>query len=213
MVQFGNPNLIREEELFANNYLTQGGVVIDIGANIGNFSLSASQIVGKGGRIIAFEAHPDTALYARRNFKLNNTQISLHSYALGDKDGVVHFSSGVYDDVNHVIKNGGVAVSVKKLDDVQEVQELDHIDLLKIDVEGYELPVMEGAVVTLKKTSAVYFEVFEQQTKRYSYSAKDLFIFFERHGFAVMDPVTRVPLSAEKLSQTVVTNCLALARQ
>jgi FkbM family methyltransferase len=210
MVQFGNPNLLREEESFAVSYLTKGGVVLDVGANIGNFSLSASKVVGEGGKVVAFEAHPETALYARRNFKLNNAYISLHSYALGNEEKIIHFSSGVYNNVNHVVQNGGVEVPVKRLDDVQEVQELRHIDLLKIDVEGYELPVMEGAVVTLKKTSAVYFEVFESQTKRYAYSAKDLFTFFEHHGFTVVDPVTRVPLQVEKLSHSVITNCLAV---
>ncbi len=211
MVLFGNPKDIREEELFAKKVLKTDDVVLDIGANIANFSLAASHLVGRGGKIFAFEAHPQTAKYAKNNISLNKAKnVTLFACALGEVSGELRFSTGPYDDVNHVDEQGEVLVLVKPLDTIPEIASLSKIDLIKLDVEGYELPVLLGAKETLKKTKRIYFEVFEAQTLRYNYHIKDLFLLLEKSSFDIVYPETGERITIEDLPKGKITNCLAV---
>ena len=70
---------------------------------------------------------------------------------------------------------------MKRLDDI--CRDLKTINLLKIDVEGYELPVLKGGVKTLKKTNLIILEILEGLSKKYSYSSNDLKHFLEKNNF------------------------------
>ena len=159
---------------------------MDVGANIGTLALCAAQLVGSNGKVIAIEAHPKTFGYLAENVALNSfLNINLLNYAVGDKEGELTFSDMNSDDQNKVITGltGGITVPVKKLDML--LRQEHNISLLKIDVEGFEKYVVDGASEVLKRTDMVFFESWDQNFLNYGYTADDLIELFKYKGFRV----------------------------
>lgn len=78
-----------------------------------------------------------------------------------------------------------ITVPLKRLDDLEI--EADNISLMKIDVEGYEKFVIEGAANILSKVQCVYFESMAKNTLRYGYKPEELLTFLIRHGFEILE--------------------------
>lgn len=171
------------DEKFLRDYLRPGDVVVDVGANVGSLTLEASVIVGDSGKVFAIEAHPKTFEYLWGNIELNQVKnVCACNVALGDAEGAVLFSDTALDDQNSVITDGdGVKVPMYQLDRLP----IDgrRIDLLKVDVEGYEKFVLQGARQTLQITECIYFESWEQHFQKYGYTCNDLFEFLNSCGF------------------------------
>lgn len=181
-----DPNEERLDEVFFGSYLRQGDAVIDIGANVGTSSLSAAHLVGDKGKILAFEPHPVIFNYLTQNIALNGfSNIHPYNLALGDKRGTVSFSSQHGDAQNRVREDGKLSISVDRLDHILENTPLAQVDLLKIDVEGYELFIFKGATSILSRTRCVFFECYERQFKTYQYHSQDLFDFLKAQGFRI----------------------------
>ncbi len=213
MVAFGDPTATRDEEHIAKDILHEGDICLDIGSNIGNFSLCAASLVGEMGQIFTFEAHPRTYMYAEKNIKLNKiSSISLFKFAVGEKEGTISFSDDLYDDVNHVQEHGGVMVPMIKLDDCEELKNLSSITCMKIDIEGYELYALRGAVETLKKTKYVLFELYEKSALLYGHHADDVYSFLSSQGFEIVDPKTRIPFDKKFLRKDTIQNLLAVRK-
>lgn len=129
---------------------------LDIGSNIGAYSVFAS-LIPSVERIIAFEANPHAAKEIMANAKLNGLEIEVVKKALSSKDGMASFSL-----VSTYAGNNGIDVNVldphKRI--IVETIPLDSMELdgplcLKIDVEGHELPVIQGALDTLRLNKCV----------------------------------------------------------
>jgi len=149
--QYLSQESYKEEQQFFRAYLRPNDVVIDVGANIGFFTLISSMLVGKYGRVYAIEAHPRIYKYLQGNIALNGIEnVRTFNVALGNRNGVVTFSDGKSDDTNLVITNdSGITVPIRRLDEIEI--ENDSVSLLKIDVEGYEKFVIEGGEYLLQK--------------------------------------------------------------
>lgn len=133
------------------------GVVLDIGANIGCTALLFAQ---QAQRVIAFEPSPSTFSLLKRNVDASgHKNIELFNVALGRAAGrsELTFSpdnrSGAFVSDRTQASFGHVteAITVERLDDVVAGLALDHLDLIKIDVEGFEKSVLEGAANTLAR--------------------------------------------------------------
>ncbi|MBU9403910.1 FkbM family methyltransferase [Burkholderia multivorans] len=136
----------------------QGNQALDIGANIGCTALALSQIVGNG-RVAAFEPVPRTFAYLSKNAG-SVPNVAIHNFALGKEPGTLPMqgaegdSSGAFIANQFHIGNAGyfqVDVPVRRLDDAFRSLGLDRVDFIKIDVEGFELDVFEGALETLQR--------------------------------------------------------------
>lgn len=137
--------------------LKKGMTAIDIGANVGFFSLLFSTIVGSGGKVLAFEPQPAAIKRLARNIELNpRLAIEVHNLAAADADGEISFYCGP---VNH----SGVASIRPRKDDqdaiiVRSARADDiiasalSVDLIKIDVEGAETRVIAGLENTIKRS-------------------------------------------------------------
>lgn len=214
MVLYGDPKKERDEERWIEKCVGPGDTVIDIGANIGTFSLKASKLVGNSGKVVSFEAHPNTAAILERNVALNDSNnIIVIRAAVGERNGEVFFSDESNDDINHISERSqGTKVTLKKLDDISELKEADQISCIKIDVEGYELPVLKGAESTLYKTQYVIFEVYEPNCRRFGYQREDLMNWFTSRGFDLLDPDTGQSLDQDGAGKNEVKNVMAVRR-
>lgn len=177
------PNDRIEEDIFFNRYLKKSDHVIDAGANIGTITLLCSSLVTDSGKIFSIEANPKTFGYLKGNVEFNKrTNVTLFNVALGDKRGEVLFSDLFEDDQNKIVTTGnGIKIPIEILDQLSINES--SIDLIKIDVEGFELFVLKGAAGLLNKTACVYFESWEKHFNNYQYSTTDVLGFLSGLGF------------------------------
>jgi FkbM family methyltransferase len=141
-------------------------VFLDIGANIGSYSVSMMDICDE---IIAFEPHPFTAKRCKMNFLLNNfNELNVKQLALSDEVGKIHFSDyGGSSTVNHILSdNSGIEVEVTTLDKfvIDNNFSIDKDYIIKVDVEGFEEQVFKGGknFLTNYNINAVVFECFSK---------------------------------------------------
>ena len=170
------------------NYLLDGDIVVDAGANIGIYSLWMSRFTGVRGKVYAFE--PDGNNYFSLNNNINLNSLALYiipvQKAVGNINGIISFTSGL-DGENHINKNdmnNTVNVKCVKLDDFFVEYGIDHVSYMKVDVEGFELDVLRGCVnyITAKKIEIIQLEI--NQTMRNSgYNTDQLTDFLNTHGY------------------------------
>ena len=140
---------------------------LDIGANIGFTSLVIDQTV-TGAEIHCFEPHPKTYSQLEENISRNATggnAISKYPIALGEREGELPFRDiDLYNTGNSLLRDGSLAshqnkivVPVKTLDSLELCKDRG-IDLVKIDVEGFEMDVLKGGKTTFSKTKIVLLE-------------------------------------------------------
>lgn len=170
-------------------------VILDVGANCGQFSL-ISRLANPGVPIIAFEPIPSEAEIFRR-VTAGFESIQLHQTALGDKacEAEIHVSRSADSSsllpIGEMQKRlfrgtdeiGTIKVPVKLLDDFKsEWEEYSRI-LLKIDVQGFELSVLKGSVEALKHCMYVYVECSETELYVGQALYRDVEEFLKQQGF------------------------------
>ena len=183
----------KDEIGFTKKVLQQGDTFIDIGANIGLYSLCASARVGVTGRVISFE--PSSLTYQRllENIRINNfTNIASRNIGLSDKEGrlVLNQSDNGFEAWNTFAKGeiekfqSVIEVNVSTLDFELKGIEKDKISLIKIDVEGWEKFVLCGASHLLTNYSPVIIVEFtETNTFAAGYFVQDIYDLMERFGY------------------------------
>jgi FkbM family methyltransferase len=163
--------------------------IIDIGTNIGWTLLNLNKL-SKTGKVIGFEPDPYNRNVCLKNIRLNDdADINVLPYALGDTEAIYNmevrnpFNRGG-NRITSKIGNDTINVDVKLMDNVRELKELNHIDLVKIDVEGYELKVLKGGEQLLRKFKPILFiELHDDNLKDQGDSATDLIMFLETIGY------------------------------
>ena len=131
--------------------------VVDVGANIGAFSLY--QAMAKNAkRVIAFEPSPLVFPRLVKNVEMNGRRnVRVVNAAVGSKPGVLSFSEGRMSINSRISESGPLKVSCVTLD--EELFDIPSIDILKVDTEGYEMHVLRGASETLQKTRRIALEL------------------------------------------------------
>jgi len=134
-----------------------GMTVCDIGANAGFYTLGLARLVGERGRVIAFEPLPRNLAKIRRHLSLNHlTNVELNDCALADVTGTLRFTEGESDFTGRISTEGGdLEVRSIRLDEFLEKRSLSDPALLKIDVEGAEDLVLEGAQELLRRAHPI----------------------------------------------------------
>jgi FkbM family methyltransferase len=146
---------------------TYGKDIVDVGANNGNFAVEFSHLVGDNGKVHSFE--PQRIIYYQlcTNVFINGLDnVYCHNVAIGDKKGIVYLEEPNYMNKEPVnfgdvrikkAKENNVIVDLKRLDDYH----FDDVVFIKIDVQGYELLVLDGALSTIERHRPYIFIEFE----------------------------------------------------
>ena len=132
-------------------YIPQGGTVLDVGANIGLSALEFSRTAGPGGRVIAFEPHPDTAARLRANLDRNGAaNVEIVQSAVGAAPGTITFNESADATLSsasviprNLVRSFDVPLTTVDLAWAEAGRPF--VAVLKIDVEGGELAVLQGA--------------------------------------------------------------------
>jgi FkbM family methyltransferase len=174
---------IREDDIIEHFTPKQGDIVVDIGANIGRYTIIGSKRVGTQGKVVAIEAHPGNFEMLNRNIKLNQlTNVIPLNYAAYSKETKIRLyvpgeESG-YTVYNTIMSNRAgteenfVEVNANTLDYLLQLNQIrqEQVKWIKIDVEGAELDVLKGSTNVLSKS-------------------KDIALLIEVHGPANYRPV------------------------
>ena len=160
-----------EAALFAD-ILQVGDVVLEVGANIGAHTVRLAQLVGKEGKVIAFEPQRLCFQLLNGNVAINSlTNVYTYQKCVGANEGYVTVPELSPDEIHNW---GGVSLEKTSKDTGERVEciTLDSLNLtkcklLKLDVEGMELQVLQGAVKLLDKCQPlIYMEVDREDKKR-----------------------------------------------
>ena len=174
-VDFIQRNVVNNNSFFESDilekletYIPQNSIILDIGANIGNHSLYWSTISKKNvSKIYAFEPVYDTFMILSRNIKINNLEnkVIIHNVGLSDIESCAKISSYSRENIGstRLVSDSG-SIQLQKLDNIHIPEE--HIDFIKIDVEGMEINCIEGAINTIKKFKPLIFiEIMPENLK------------------------------------------------
>lgn len=186
------------ERRFAELFLSRKGcrgVAIDIGANIGSYTCF---IASMGHTVHAFEPIPETFVRLRKNLQHNGllARARLNCLAVGREQSLVTFRIQENSPATNRIAVPGQTgalgfardrvVAVVTLDDYCSQQNLDSIDFLKLDVEGMEPYVLQGAreLLAARRIAAVLIEVCPDNLRSVGLTPADLYREFQAVGYS-----------------------------
>lgn len=140
--------------------ISPGDWVVDVGANVGHYTVRFSRLVGDQGRVVAFEPVPETfELLAANVAMLPARNVTLVNAAASDAAGLAGMTIPVSPaglDDNYMAELGAVGAGLRVLCVTIDGLALPHaVRLVKIDAEGHELPVLKGMAGLLRRDSPV----------------------------------------------------------
>ncbi|MCW8915711.1 MAG: FkbM family methyltransferase [Magnetovibrio sp.] len=199
--------------------IRKGDCVIDIGANIGAHTMSMAAYVGNTGRVIAFEPTHYAYTKLMNNISLNSelaahitpVQCMLSDRLDADLSASICSSWPLQSETGLHTVHGGREMStdgaqVITLDDYLETHNIAHVDLIKMDVDGYETDVLKGSQNTLRQhTPTIVMEYAPYVLEERGTSADEMLELLKPHGYSIFDEKTGQPLpwSSDALSALV----------
>ncbi|MEU7185398.1 FkbM family methyltransferase [Streptomyces sp. NPDC039022] len=174
--------------------LRPGDVFVDVGANIGYYSLLASRLVGENGAVVALEASPDFHRVLRKQVVINGCRnVRAVNAAISDREEMLTFTLASSHNMgaNSIVPYAGEAestfeVAAQPLSEVLSADELARARVIKIDVEGAEGSVVRGLVPLLgqlRPDAELAIEVTPQRMLELGESAEELLGALRANGF------------------------------
>ena len=172
LLLFGNREL--DHKLILEDALRPGMSVLDIGANIGYYTLMILRLIGSNGTLIAVEPSPSNVSLLKRNLSLNgHSDIEVHQKAVSDSSGVRDFFLSEMSNLNTFHNTGtgtkhlsGTTIAVE-METVGQIAAGRRIDLIRMDVEGHEIEVINGLIPAIKNKEMAPTIIFETHLSRY----------------------------------------------
>ena len=149
--------------------------ILDIGANIGYYSLMILKLIGPNGKLIAVEPSPSNIEILKKNLNLNNyNDIEVHNAAISDENSIKKFFLSEMSNLNTLnytekksLNLTGETINVKTLT-VPQIMEGRNLDLIRMDVEGHEVEVLNGLIPNIGVNNLYPSIIFETHRSRYN---------------------------------------------
>jgi FkbM family methyltransferase len=201
--------------------LPRGGTFVDVGANVGVYTLEGAARVGVSGRVIAVEASPGHARTLAENVAVNDfRQVRILPFAVGEADGLARLvlptggNRGMFT-IGSVDGEPVAEVPVRRLDDLLAAEGITAVDVLKMDIEGAELGALAGAPELLRRSRpAVIVELNEKALRPFRATPGALLELFAREGYRgwLIRRAGLVPLEDEPGRRFECDECLFVPR-
>ena len=198
-----------DELQIIRNIIKKGDTVIDVGANIGFFTLFFRSLVGDNGKIIAFEPEKKNFEILKKNIQVNNLRnVEIHNLALGSENKNLRMilSENVGEhrifnekdtlNLNSNEKTEFTDVKVVKLDDFVKTA-----NFVKFDAEGYEVEILKGMPNLLKQNIVIFSDFYVRLLKKHN-DPKDFFNILEDNNFKFFN----VRKNLEKIDKNKILN-------
>ena len=154
--------------------------IVEVGANVGYYTLIEAEIIGEGGRVYAIEPVPENYFFLQRNVNLNKYgNVSFFNFAISDQSGHHDFITTKQSNwgsmVNHdsddksswvkerlsTIQSGTLKVETITFDEFIKVNNIEKINLVRMDIEGFEIQAIKGMKETIKKMKPPFYILME----------------------------------------------------
>ncbi len=161
------------------------GTIIDIGANVGFFSKLCRDLFPKS-KVFSFEPIPKIFQCLKNNFK-DDINTKVFNLAISDFNGEAKMSFNEQDSaISQITDKGSVGVNVRRLDNVVRENNIDCIDILKIDTETFEAHVLRGGSDSLSKTKYLFIEITMDDNDNYTISSLLKLLSTENYDFQLI---------------------------
>lgn len=171
----------REEQLkfIIDKEVASGNVILDVGANIGYYSIMLANIVGSNGKIYALEPEPTNYQTLEKNITLNKLENIIEPYQMGASDTNLpkFLYRSKYSNMHSFIlpendiidiKNPKSQIEIKMTNLSDFISNKEPIDMLRMDIEGYEVEVLLGLQDAIKNNTWTGKILFECHFKKYN---------------------------------------------
>jgi FkbM family methyltransferase len=172
------------------NHAQSGDICYDIGANIGFWTLKMAELVGRDGKVYAFEPMSDNLTLLHRNIKSSQLEgnIEVVPFALGDREGTakiyIPIDPGSTSMAPETANDRCEEVNLRKLDDIWIEQGRPDVKFIKMDVEGSEPFVLEGGIQFFQKVRPIIIcEINSRKLSPLGKKADDIFDIFFSWGY------------------------------
>lgn len=169
-----------------------GDMFVDVGANYGLYSVAVAKRVGLDGSVHAFEPDRETVAVLRRQIALNHVtaRVAVGAYAVGDYVGFVPFTDGRGVE-SHVGSSDGIEPAQVPSTTLDAAFPHSKVDILKIDVEGFEEKVLLGSLGLLadpaRAPRAIFIEVHPAGLARFGSTGAQILSLLRDRGYEVVD--------------------------
>lgn len=197
-------------------FVNRDSVIFDIGANFGYYAVSLAHAAGREATVHAFEPNPVTFDQLQRNIELNElVNVTAHRLAFSDRAGTAGLQ------IVNPINSGstqlteGDAVPVSTIDLFCQAHRIERLDVMKIDVEGYEERVLRGATRTLEQLRPTLMIELNPPVLRTTNSSVDRIIdSLTGSGYSLFqaEEDQLVPLEAQNIPDDSFINAFCLPR-
>jgi len=174
-----------------------GLVCLDVGANLGEMALHMAH---SGATVYAFEPVPDVFKRLKQHVERNGLSalVHVHDVALSDQTGVCRISVGTPEQDNQglasIVSNSGgrltdqIEIKTITLDAFVQREQIQRVDLIKVDIQGAEIKFLEGARQTLQKFAPeLLMEIASEDLAAIGKNSRDLCLMLESLGYTIYE--------------------------
>jgi FkbM family methyltransferase len=209
-----------DELKFISRFGFDSGAIVDIGANLGVYTILLARKNPKS-TVYSFEPHPAVFDALTDNIRLNGLRnVKAENLAVAKSNGSVNFVANCHSRATSRMTvsrdAGAIVANVVSLDSYAKAQRFGQISFMKVDVEGFETLVFQGAeeLLTRAKVRVIFFEVCPDAARAAGFNPADAATILSNHGYRLHRITCEGELKAveiEEAEREVVANWVALA--
>ena len=182
----------KESTQMACQLINVGDVVLDIGANIGYYTVIFSNLVGDTGSVYAFEPTKNYSQFLDKNLAINKVKnVKTFNFGFSDEVEIVKIyinnsSATIHPTTEST--NKVESINLTTIDNFVTKEKLKKIDFIKIDVDGHEPAILKGGLKTIKRfRPKILLEVSHLHYLKYGINAWDFYNFLVKNNFEITD--------------------------